>query len=108
MILCLFLTSCVSDLSQLNRRPFADKVPFVALQPGDYEKAESIGEVKVTHCEKKWLGWFGDVPTFEQLRRKAVAQNGLVYVKDFTSLEWGETGFLGGLSCVGLEGEGYK
>jgi len=108
-VFCIGLTSCTSAMSKLNRRPFADKVGFVALQPGPYKNVESAGKFRADTCKKVWFGFIqtGD-PTYEELREELIKEKNYKYLTDVTSLEYGDTGIIWGNTCIGFEGEAYR
>ena len=102
------LVSCTSTLSGLNRRPFSDKMAFVGLQPGPYAQVTSSGKFREDVCNKKWFGLFGSSPEFEDVKKVLIEEKKFKYVTNVTSLEYSESGFLGGNKCVGFEGEGFR
>jgi hypothetical protein len=109
-LLCLAMSGC-SALKTLDRRPFADKVGFIALQKGPYSKAVSAGEFKHDVCKKIWFGWdflFKDEPTYDEVRAELVQEKNFKYLTNVTSYSYGSTGLFWGNKCIGLEGEAFR
>ncbi len=100
--------ACVSGLSDLNRRPFADKVGLIAFNSEKAAGAKSIGPVEKEVCHKKWLGFFGSEPKFADVKKELMKSAKVVYITNVTSIEYASTGFLGPKYCLALKGEGFR
>ncbi|MGE4132894.1 MAG: hypothetical protein AB7F86_14735 [Bdellovibrionales bacterium] len=106
----LALTAC-GALQKAERRPFADEVRFMALQPAGKNEPKKIGETTAMECQA-WL--FGIVPlseepSFEQLKHKMVREQGIVYLENATTYRMNK-GYMGVWTdnCIYLKGVAYR
>jgi hypothetical protein len=104
----LICNGCTSTLSELNRRPFSDKVGLIAFKEDGLSAAKSIGKVDHQLCKKLWLGFIGGQPKFEDVKNDLLKKKKLAYLSNVTSIEYAESGFLGPNYCLSLKGEGFK
>lgn len=110
-LVILLSTGCISGLSQVNRRPYMDQMNFVAINNKGFATAKSQGEGSFEHCTKRInFGLFttGEDPKMEDLKAKIRDEEGVKYMSNARSVEYGDSGIIWGSSCIRLEGEVFK
>jgi hypothetical protein len=111
VVLMAGLVGCASSMSNVNRRPFMDKMGLVAFTKKGLAAAKSVGVKKYDYCTRRWqFGFFmtGDDPNYNELSEIIGKEHQIKYMTNVKSIEYGESGFLLGKTCIGLEGEAWK
>lgn len=105
-----FVTGCVSSMSELNRRPYADKMPLIAFTNKGLGSAKSIGKKSVVACSRRFnlVMTFGGEPNYNELKSEIYENENIKYMTNVKSIEHGTSGFILGKTCVGFEGEAFQ
>ncbi len=94
-------------MSQLNRRPFMDKIGTLGVSKKKTPKDATGAEETFKKCGKIWFTFWGGPPTFTELVQD-MREEGVLSVKDATTDHYSSDGFLYGNSCIAIRGEFYR
>ncbi len=105
-----FVTIGCGSLDNVNRRPYANEVKFIAFTKTGLSNASSIGQKRFESCRGRWqfIVTTGAEPTFSELKREIFEQENVKYMTQVKSIEFGKSGFLRGYTCVAFEGEAFQ